>query len=283
MAHPCFWLAMRVFFRNEAEAAVVLPVIEKAIKQAEQLRLPGMTVPFFARIVLVVWANWREFPEECDCGIGGQILTQRFADRIEVVELQTGDLYVGASNYAVELARAAKADWLTFMSPEACDFLTPKIAAGFVAAIEKCARQAGVALPMLGKSGQLGFTANTLAAWHVRSLVTVGCFPVVAAKVPGGKTRRLLCATETAGLERVELCGVEEVIPQAKLVEQFGRCLAVLVPDSKARYAFRHMDQGRWQRHLRKLRTKQARQEALLYGAGFSPAIIPYGVMKEVF
>lgn len=161
--------------------------------------------------------------------------------------------------------------------------MNEQILCAMIEAMDNGAMAAGIALHELTALIMRGRLANTFAMWDNEALVSVGGFDLRAQK-PANEAKALYVRgwSEDQGEVYYPLAGVEEVIPLARLVATYGACIAPILPSNQAaRYRVPDplLEPDNHAKHLKKMGTKQQRQDAHLYYAGFDPTYLEGGIL----
>ena len=207
----------------------------------------------FSEVLILVAAD-KNYPDH-DCGLTAAALRKNFAgvSNVAVLEVRHGDLFCGVLNYGAAKLLRNRCDYMCVLSHGALSYLTEPTLVKVLEKFESGAKSVGVAFEDLAESVLEGRIANTFAFWDLEALGTVGLFDYSAAQVPLNDT-----SGRPAG-------GVEEIIPLLRLAEVFGTCIATVVPDAagaKWMIPDQSADPEGYERHMKKMQSKLARQEA---------------------
>jgi len=271
-------LILRVFAHEEDQIPARLEMVERAVQASQNAMVDG--VPLIRRIDVLVWSDQRY--TEADCGQTASALREacnKYRSKcpsVQVSEVRHADLYCSLLNYGVVHQLRRKMDYSIVASAEAFSYMTTETLGAMVDAACQGALAIGVAINELTDSILEGRIANTLAMWHNESLMSIGGFDLAAAKPPSdAKEYHFLVGyspempgSENPGNVQYHITGVEEVIPLARMVENFGPCIAPIVPRGAGVQRYITPDPKTepklWQRHWAKMGTKLLRQEYLL-------------------
>lgn len=235
-------------------------------------------------IDVLVWADQRfaNSKTKPDCGKTAQALREAFPNQIKVREVRNGDLFCGVLNYGVAFQTRERIDYSLILSPEAFPYITRETLAGIIDAAAGGALAIGVAIDELCESICEGRIANTFALWHNISLLTVGGFDCRAELPENDKFAYYFRGWEGEPTDTI-LAGVEEVRSLARMVQNFGPCIAPVIPQGKIEDGYQIPDSRTqpelFERHVRKMRSKTERQAALLADIGFGMSYLKGGVM----
>jgi hypothetical protein len=277
-------LLVRGFAQKSEQVPARVAMMDDLITKALSAKVVDR--PFIKRVDILVWANQRDYPSEADCGELAAALRKHFTGdhRIFVHEVTTGDLFCSILNYGIALQSRAGCDYSVIASAEANAYWSSDVPAEMVRLAGLGALATGVAINELTESVREGRLANTMAMWHTTSLLTVGGFDLRAQKPKDDRTAHYMKGMDTEGKERFyHLGGVEEVIPLARLVDTFGRCLGVIESnDPNLRYELpdQKTNPESYLRHLAKFGTKTERQMAHLVLIQRDFSHLRAGVMK---
>jgi hypothetical protein len=192
---------------------------------------------FLKRVDVLIWANQNDYPGEADCGLLANELKKRFAGerRVFIHEVRSGDLFCSLLNYGIAIQCRAGCDYSIIASAEAKAYWSSDVPAKMVSAAAEGARAIGVAINELTESVWEGRIANTMAMWHNRSLIEVGLFDLRAAKPADSRLAHYMKGADVTGNPLFyHLAGVEEMIPLARLVDLYGKCIKVVESNDPA-------------------------------------------------
>ncbi len=269
----------------------------KTIAKAQQIRIDGDRV--FSRVDVLIAADERY--SDCDCGgtrdefmrvlkaerqgvhedavefdtIPDQAVIE-MVNQIHVSEVKRGDIYVGLLNYGIMKQVRDRIDYSVIISSGVNSYLTEKNLRALLTAMEEGALVAGIAIDELAELTMRGRIANTFAMWDNQALGQVGLFDYRAAKpAKDDKDAQYLTgwspeldAEKGNGEVRYHRAGVEEITPLIRLGREFGPCIAPIFPiDGEHSWVIPDpvKDRVGYERHLKKIATKTARQEAWMY------------------
>lgn len=264
-----------------------------ALRRLLLLRLGDRAV--FSRIDFLVSSD-PNF-DDTDCGETAAILRERihleFPNApVSVLEIKRGDIYCMLLNYGIANQLEDRISYTMILSHLASSYATPETVNGLLSAMYRRARVAGVALSELAPLVRNGYVMNTFAMWHNKSLVTIGGFDLRAAKPARDRAHS---AEKVSGWSerhaghygdgKVEyyVAGCEEIIPIARLVRYFGKCVTVVEPRGEGMEwkAYDPLTDTRaHQRHLAKLATKEERQRRMAAFEGVELEFIKTGLME---
>jgi hypothetical protein len=232
MAEKKVGLIVRGFARNPEDVPSRVAMMDELIRNARTAVVDGK--PFIRRIDILVWDNRADFPNEADCGLLADALKEHFRGMGDVFvhNVTTGDLFCTILNYGIAMQIRAGCDYSVIASAEANAYWNSDVPEKFVHAVCSGACVTGVALNELTQSVLEGRIANTLAMWHNVSLMMVSGFDPQASKPKDDKHAHYMKGTDQNGDVRFyHLGGVEEMIPLARLIDVFGRCIAPIESD----------------------------------------------------
>lgn len=277
-------LLVRGYASRKEDVRKRVEMMHTLVKKALSATVVGK--PFLKQVDILVWANWKDYPNEADCGELAPALRRHFQGerRIRVHEVTGGDLFSSILNYGVSLQLRAGCDYSVIASAEANAYWNSDVPSEMVRLAGLGARAVGVAINELTDSVKEGRIANTMALWHNLSLLTVGGFDLRAQKPRDDREAHYMKGIDWDGNERYyHLGGVEEVIPLARLVDTFGRCIGVIEStDPRLRYQLPDQvtDPEGYRRHMAKFGTKTERQLAHLVSIGRDFSHLRSGVMS---
>ena len=182
--------------------------------------------------------------EDTDCGLTAARLREEvlreFPDApVNVSEIKKGDIYCMLLNYGVANQLEDRIPYSLILSHNASSYATQENVDALLAAMQRKARVAGVAINELSELVHKGRVMNTFAVWHNKSLLTVGGFDLRAAKpsllrlethekVTGYSATK--AKRHGSGDVEFHVAGCEEIIPLVRLTRFFGRSIAVVDP-----------------------------------------------------
>lgn len=281
---PKVSLLVRGFATHEADVPKRIQMMDELVQKA--LAAIVRDTPFLDRVDILVWANRRDYPTEADCGLLAPALTEHFKSesRVYVHEITEGDLFCSILNRGLALQSRAGCDYSIIASAEANAYWSSDVPARMLEKASQGARAIGVAINELSESVREGRIANTMAMWHIESLLEVGGFDLRAAKPTDDRSAYFMKGVDRHGDDRFyALAGVEEVIPLARLIDHYGRCIGVVEStDPALQYQLPDLatDPEGYARHMAKFGTKWERQVALLAMNGRELSYLRGGVMK---
>jgi len=287
-------------------------VLETAAKALE-LKIDGDSV--FSRVDIIVAAD----PQyaDCDCGTTRDNLIEMITDMkheehqwafdhdsasnaevinrlnaIHVSEVKRGDIFVGLLNFGIMKQVRDRIDYSVIISSGVNSYMTPENVGAMLTAIEDGALVAGIAIDELSELTMRGRIANTFAMWDNQALGQVGLFDYRAAKPRKDDKQTLYLQGWSEELERdkgngevyYHRAGVEEITPLVRLGRTFGPCIAPIVPIGEGLQWTAPdpiKDPEGYSRHLKKLGTKAARQEAWMYEEGVDETFLEGMVLPK--
>lgn len=264
---------LRVFAR---QSSLVPATVKQTLEMAQKLislQVDGLA--FTRRIELLVPMD--EAYSDVDCGLTANALRTALKDclwaakTVFVSEVRRGDIYCRVLNYGMARLLRSGCDYGFVVSKEAIEYVDEAVITKFVQAASDGARVTGLALNELG-GVRTGCVANTMALWHIESLMQQGGFDLFAAQ----------SANDGAScFNSYERAGTEEVIPLIRLVREFGRCIAIIAPSgSRAYYAVPSASSNPdgFARHERKMATKTERQSQAARHLGVELGYLEHGL-----
>lgn len=284
---------LRVYaYTPEAVWGQVSSAVE-TLRRLLTLRTGGR--PTFNRIDFLVSSD-PNF-EDTDCGLTTERLREmvraEFPDApVNVFEIKRGDIYCMLLNYGIANQLEDRIAYSMVLSHLAGSYATEETVNGLLSAMYKKARVAGVAIDELAPLVHKGYLMNTFAMWHNKSLMTVGGFDLLAAKpalehahkkekVTGWSEKK--AARHGDGTVEYHVAGCEEIIPLTRLVQFFGKCIAVVEPKGEGMEWKEHdsaADPRAYHRHLAKVATKEERQRRMAATQGVDLEFIQRGLME---
>ncbi len=280
----------RTFAKTPEQVEQRVKMVRQAVEQILSIQLEGQ--PLIKRVDVLVWADDRyhdyvngQSVPAADCGLTAPKLKEAFwGDKIvRVSEVKRGDLFCGLLNYGLALQRRANIDYSFIISPDAAGYITQHNIEGMLKGICAGAAVVGLAINELKESVLEGRVANTFALWDNFVLDVVGNFDLISAKPFDERTARYLRGwDEREGDKWYPIAGVEEVVPLARLVDYYGRCIAVVLPEQSGEN-YQVPDPVKepvlHERHVRKMATKKVRQAELLSLAGYELSFLKKGLL----
>lgn len=279
-----FGMVLRTFAKTYEQVEKNATMALSAARKAEAIEKGGK--PLYAKVLILIPRD--QSYADCDCGETLAFL-KRFIEpgsRIEVHEVENGDLFCGLLNYGVAKLARFGCDYVTIMSPGAASYLSLEEMERAGVAFEHGARVSAIAIDELAASVLEGRVANTLATWDTVALQTVGAFDLRASQPrqndPTAPYVRGYDLTEGKEVFYAQ-AGVEEIIPLIRLVQLFGECIAPMSPLTPSTWEVPDSvtDPEGYQRHLKKLGTKFERQMIHAAYVNADLSVIQGGVMKR--
>jgi hypothetical protein len=277
-------LILRVFASKEDDIPNRIKMIKDAITAARKMVVDSVQV--IRRIDVLVWAD--EKYKESDCGKTAPAMIEALKAEKDVVvsEVKHADIFCSILNYGIARQIRKGIDYHIIVSAEAFSYMTPETMSDMIDAACAGAKAIPVAITELTQSILEGRGANTFMMWHGESLSTVGLFDLKAAKPNDDRTAHYMKGWDPEkGDVYYHLAGVEEVIPIARMIENFGPCVAPIEPRGEGVKKYIVPDPTTqpdlWLRHISKMGTKFERQSAHLASIGVDPSYIKGGVMPE--
>lgn len=282
---------LRVFAKKPE---LVAGAIEQTLALAEKFATIAVDgQPIVRRIEVLVPRD--ESYADVDCGETAAALRAAIESldwangRVFVSEVRHGDLFCGILNYGMARLLRAGCDYGIVASKEAGSYFNQETAETMVRAAEAGARAIGLAITELEQSIMEGRIANTMAMWHIESLMQVGGFDLKSAKPKKNNlTAHKVQAWDKSREEPLwayDLAGVEEIIPLVRLVQTFGPCIATLLPQGEGvqRYVVPDPVTNRagYERHLNKMGTKRERQTYFANSEDADLTFLKGGVMEQ--
>ncbi len=278
-------LILRSFASKEEDVERRVAQVREAVGLAQSIVIEGRLG--FDRIDIMIFVDTR-FGERADCGLTAEAMRAAFAgdDRVHV-QAEPGDLFCGLLNNAIGIQMSDGVQYSTILSPDACGYLNEETLAAVCQACDEGALAAGVAIDEFAETVREGRLANTFCCWSNKALASVGLFDNRAA-MPVDDRRanyRMGWSIERGEPFYYAQAGVEEILPLALMVEQYGKCLAPIMPRGAGLKKYEVPDQQArpdlWARHQSKLGTKIPRQDCFLAQAGYDTDWLKHGVMAK--
>jgi hypothetical protein len=274
-------LVLRTFSGSPSQVEKNVLQTAHAAKTALDLMIGGRHV--FKTIHILVAGDKSRIDH--DCGESAPRLRTLFDGQspVEVHEIANGDLYCGLLNFGITSLIRENCDYVAVLSHGASQYLTPEnVSALFHAFEENGAKAAGLAIEELQSSILEGRLANTFALWDAVALMSVGGFDLRAAQ-PKVTDRTAPYLRGNGSELYYPLAGVEEAIPLKRLIDEFGKCIAPIMPHGTARWEApdKVSDPEGRARHDKKMGTKFERQCALLASVGADLSYLRYGVLDQ--
>ena len=277
-------LILRVFASKEDDIPNRINMIKEAIKAARRMVVDG--IQFIRRIDVLVWADKKY--KDSDCGKTASAMREALKEEkgVFVSEVEHADIFCSILNYGVVHQLRKGIDYHIIVSAEAFSYMTPETMSDMIDAACKGAKAIPVAITELTQSILEGRGANTFMMWHGESLMTIGGFDLKTSKPNDDRTAHYMKGwSPEKGDVYYHLAGVEEVIPLARMIENYGPCVAPIVPSGEGVKQYIVPDPAAqpelWLRHISKMGTKFERQSAHLASIGVDPSYVKGGVMPE--
>ena len=259
-------IVARLFSTKEEDVPRRVELAQQLLEAATSVRLQNQKGSF-KRIDLVVWADPKY---ESDCGMTAAALRKMVQARgykdVYVSGEVHADLFCGLLNRATARQSRGGCDYVMFLSPEASSYLTQSNMDLMWGALAAGAKVTGLAISEITDSILEGRIGNSCAIWEIESLLAVGGFDLEAKK-PTLDEERYHAFVRGAGKDGHDrfyhLAGVEEMIPLARLVKEYGACIAPILPTDESQVYIvpdRETQPELWQRHWNKIATKDERQ-----------------------
>lgn len=275
-------LLLRVYADKEEYVASRVDEMRQMVEVA--LSIMNGERKLFSRIDIVVWADPRF--KDSDCGKTASAMRAQFGKKrlVFVSEYKNGDLFCGILNWGTAHQLRHSISHTVIASFQARDYLTQASMDAMIEAADRGARATGMALHELTDLVLQGRLANTCAMWDNEALMGVNGFDLRAQKPSDDRFAHYLRGwNEETGEVYYHIGGVEEVIPLARLVRDYGPCIAPILPTGEHehyRVPDKQTEPENWLRHMKKMGTKRVRQDAHLYATGFDPSYLEGGVME---
>jgi hypothetical protein len=273
-----FGLIMRTF---APKPELVEQNVERVARAIEIANETGR----FSRIDVLVSADKRHHDADCGKTATALRLIPGLVEHVFVSEVQHGDLYCGLLNYGIGLQTRHRIDYSTILSTEVASYLNLDTLAAIIKALEDGARVVGVAMDELTDSVLDGRVSNAFATWDNVALTTVGAFDLRARKPFVGENYKVVSdeAGEQGEMVSYNAAGAEEIIPAIRLVQLFGPCIAPVLPQGPGIKQWVVPDKAKdadgYDRHMRKMATRHARQAAHAASIGADLDELEAGVM----
>lgn len=280
---------IRLFSMKPDQVELNVSGAMKLIERLMSARVQGLDA--FQKIAVVVFADQR-FGNRADCGLTAnamrEVLRARGLEReVYLEEVEYGDLNWGVLNHGVSVLSSAGCKIVASISPQSVDLCTDENLTSVYEAFGCGAKASCIAVYDVEGIAQGCFT-NASTWWDTRALMNVGMFDEVAA-MPVDPTRVLRAVGHHPVLGELvyPATGVEEIAPLLRLVDQFGECLAPVIPPNvdldTITYALpdRNLYPDLWERKMRQLATKRPRQNLVAMSIRRDLTHLKYGVMPE--
>lgn len=274
-------LLLRVFANKPEYVPDRVKEMREMVSRALAIKLDGRAV--FHRIDIAVWADPRY--NDSDCGETTVAMRDAFKDEraVTVSAYKQGDLFCGILNWGVANQMRHGVSHTLIASTQVFDHMNQGNVEALLQAAGNSALAAGIATHELTELVLRGRIANTFGLWDNSALMSVGGFDLRAKKpIDDREALYVRGWSSEAGEVYYHLAGVEEVIPLARMVAAHGPCIAPILPvDERARYRVpdRKREPENYARHLKKMGTKEGRQNSHLYFAGFDPTYLEGGIL----
>ncbi|MFZ5392189.1 MAG: hypothetical protein ACOZAR_03240 [Patescibacteria group bacterium] len=268
-----YGVILRTYATKEQDVEKRVKMVQETVKKVLAVEVGGEKV--FSRTDILVWSSPRF--KDSDCGKTVPAMKEALAEFecVEIEEVKNFDLFCGILNYGVAKQLRNGIDYSLIMSPDVHSYMTPGIIEKMIEKFDSGAKAVGLAINELTESIKEGRLANTFLLWDNLALLSLGGFDFLAKKLTSEESETF----KKAEFKRIQ--GVEEVIPLARLTQEFGPCLAVVVPDGVGGEYILPTDPELLERHLQKMRSKKERQDFLLSQAGFDTEFLKSGVMPQ--
>ncbi len=276
-------LLLRTFATKESDVARRVELMQAVFDRIENL---ADDFSIFSRVDILIYADKR-YPD-ADCGKTYKALVDSFDHRntknVVIEEVPFGDIFCGLGNYGFARQLQAGMNYTMTMSPEVHSYLHRDNLEPMIEALMNAARAVGLALNELQESVLEGRLSGTFMIWDLISLVTVGGLDLRASRPRDDREAHYMRGWHPAkGDVYYHLAGVEEMVPLARMVEEFGPCLAALLPqgmnDQRYEVPDRATQPELWERHVKKMGTKFERQSAHLMSIGYDTSWLKGGLM----
>lgn len=277
-------LLLRVYANKQEQIPARVAEMREMVSRAlSMFGRSGQCV--FSRVDIVVWADQRY--NDSDCGQTAPTMQEAFKDEraVSISEYRHGDLFCGILNWGVANQMSNGVNHTVIASTQALDHMNLSNVKALLQAVGDGALVAGIAIHELAELVMRGRIANTFAIWDNVALMCVGGFDLRAMKpVDDREAVYINHWSPENGSSMINIAGVEEMIPIARMVRDCGPCIAPILPaDESARYRVPDPTQepDNYARHLKKLGTKKPRQDAHLAYAGFATSYLEGGILPE--
>lgn len=227
------------------KADEVVGRVERAVAHVRHIQTVQEAFPALKRIILIV-------PRDYDCGHTAAALAVALPELAHDVLEVPGHHSREVLNVGIEKLGVMTMSRALIISGKAMSYLTPAVMWGIDQAFEDEALVAGLAVDELRDVVLSGRIQNTFAAWDIDALVGIGGFD--------------------------SRTGVEEIAPIARLVKEYGKCIAPLSPPSGT-LDIAESDTAR-ARHAEVMSTKLSRQLAECERVGSSFDEIRSGILS---
>ncbi len=224
-----------------------------------------------------------------DCGATAAVLREALKAKglhASVIEEPIGDIFCGVLNRAIGRQLRNRIDYTLILSTQVASYMNLATLRAMYAAHMEGALVSGPALDELTESTYQGRIPNTFASWHNESLAGVGLFDFAAQKpLLDDKVATFVRGwNKEKGEVLYHRAGVEEIIAQLRLVANHGQCLAPITPQGDGVKEWVKPDPAvdveGYERFIKKMGTKFARQAIMAGYAGFDLDFLKGGVMQ---
>jgi hypothetical protein len=280
-------MILRVYANREEDIPKRIAMVREAVERGRAVAIRHKRL--IKKIDILVWADKR-YPES-DCGKTTETLKKIFKNENEdlsITEVTDADIFCGILNQGIyRQIRYAHADYTTIVSSEAFSYMTNETFESMVEAACKGARAIGVAINELTQSILEGRICNSFSMWHNESLATVNMFDIRSAKPIERPGIFYLKGWSQEKDEYVyyHLAGVEEITALVRMTDNFGSCIAPVIPSGPGVHQYLIPDPAKdkegWDRYVAKIATKTNRQIVYLAYEGCDISSLKGGVMPE--
>jgi hypothetical protein len=286
---------VRAFATEQKNVPSTVDGVVRLVSRLGEARVEGM--PAFREVFIVIFADKR-FGTRADCGELHAPLRTAVTEvtsahphlKVRIEEVLHGDLNWGILNYGFSGLHRAGCDLIASISPQSVSICTDKNLADVYTAFTRGAKAA--CLAVYDKLGiAQGCFSNACTVWDANALAGVGNFDErTAMPVDESRANWKRGYHPDLGFVWYLMQGVEEIAPLLRLVDQFGECLAPIIPvealtqgEGGILYELpdRETSPDLWQRKMRQLVTKRCRQNTAAESSGRNLACLKGGVMRE--
>lgn len=274
-------LLLRVFANKPEYVPDRVKEMREMVSRALSIKLDGRAV--FHRTDILVWADKRW--SDSDCGETAEAMRDVFKDEraVTISQFGQGDLFCGILNWGVANQMRHGVSHTLIASTQVFDHMSQDNVEALLQAAGNGALAAGIATHELTELVLRGRIANTFGLWDDAALVSVGGFDLRAKKpIDDREAYYMRGWSPVLGEVYYHVAGVEEVIPLARMVAAYRPCIAPILPaDESARYRVpdRVREPENYERHHKKLGTKEPHQNAHLIFAGFDHTYLEGGIL----
>ncbi len=275
-------LILRIFSSKIEDLPNRLQQLEKIIFLAKKLKIGNKSV--FSRIDVLVWGDQR-FSEK-DCGKTFDLVSRNFKNEqlVFVHDFKNGDIFCSILNYGVATQLSQGISHSCIASVEVASYFSEENFRLMIGGLYRGALAVGLALNELQDLIMAGRLANTLCIWDNLSLLSVGGFDLKAEKSRDEKSALYIKGWNEQEKKNLfyELAGVEEIIPLARMIENFGPCVLPIMPVDSGCYKIpdKFKETELYFRHLSKMATKVERQNFFLNSIGYDSSYLLGGIIK---